>query len=131
MFNQISGPAPAGVTDKIYKLSTEISEYLTCPDLQPEIHVVGTREFDIEGNPFTLQILDPVQDYLEYMKEIFDFPSIRDFLSGAGGKPPLKVIMNALHGGRLKIVKTDLLMHEFHETCHSVTFIVLVNSHQR
>ena len=21
--------------------------------------------------------------------------------------------------------------HEFHETCHSVTFIVLVNSHQR
>ena len=23
------------------------------------------------------------------------------------------------------------LAHEFHETCHSVTFIVLVNSHQR
>ena len=22
-------------------------------------------------------------------------------------------------------------MHEFHETCHCVTFIVLVNSHQR
>ena len=24
-----------------------------------------------------------------------------------------------------------VLLHEFHETCHSVTFIVLVNSHQR
>ena len=24
-----------------------------------------------------------------------------------------------------------LMYHEFHETCHSVTFSVLVNSHQR
>ena len=29
---------------------------------------------------------------------------------------------------KLLIKKTG---HEFHETCHSVTFIVLVNSHQR
>ena len=28
-------------------------------------------------------------------------------------------------------VLLHLAIHEFHETCHSVTFIVLVNSHQR
>ena len=27
--------------------------------------------------------------------------------------------------------KASLTSHEFYETCHSVTFIVLVNSHQR
>ena len=30
--------------------------------------------------------------------------------------------------GTVKVLKT---LHGFHETCHSVTFIVLVNSHQR
>ena len=28
-------------------------------------------------------------------------------------------------------VMTISIIHEFHETCHSVTFIVVVNSHQR
>ena len=30
-----------------------------------------------------------------------------------------------------KIFRPKKLFHEFHETCHSVTFIVLVNSHLR
>ena len=31
----------------------------------------------------------------------------------------------------LSAVVATFERHEFHETCHSITFIVLVNSHQR
>jgi len=92
------GPAPAGVTDKIYELSQSISEYFICPDLVPEIHNISSQNYDVEGNQFSLEIIDSVEDYMEFMKEIFDFPAIRSFITGADGKPPLKVIMNALHG---------------------------------
>jgi len=92
------GPAPAGVTDKIYELSNSISEYHICPDLTPDISKISTQEFSVDGNPFTLQIMDSVQDYMDFMKEIFDFAAIRGFITGSGGKPPLKVVMNALHG---------------------------------
>lgn len=88
------------MTDKIYELSQTISEYLICPELNAEIHSVSTQEFTVGGKPFTVQVLDSVQDYMDFMKEIFDFPAIKSFITGAGGKPPLKVIMNALHGGK-------------------------------
>ena len=37
----------------------------------------------------------------------------------------------ATESSGIAIVSRTLPIHEFHETCHSVTFIVLVNSHQR
>ena len=49
---------------------------------------------------FILQVIDSVVDYMEFMKEIFDFPSIKALMTGSGGKPALKVTANSLHGGR-------------------------------
>ena len=43
--------------------------------------------------------MDSVKDYTEYMKEIFDFPAIKSYIQGAGGKP-FNVLFNALHGGK-------------------------------
>ena len=54
----------------------------------------------MDGNPFTVEIMDSVKDYVEYMKEIFDFGAIKELLHGAGGQPPLKVLINAMHGGK-------------------------------
>ena len=42
------GPAPDGVTDRIYKLTTAINEYLTVPDLNCNISSLGTQTFDVQ-----------------------------------------------------------------------------------
>lgn len=54
----------------------------------------------MESRPYTVEIVDSVADYVEYMKEIFDFAAIKDLLHGAKGRP-LKVLINAMHGGKL------------------------------
>lgn len=97
-----SGPAPAGVTEKIFDLSKKINEYYISPALKPDIGTIGSQQYAIEGfGNFTVQIVDSVQDYSDFMKEIFDFPAIRKLLTdvGADGKRTFKVLVNALHGG--------------------------------
>jgi len=95
-----SGPAPAGVTEKIFALSKSITEYHTCPDLHVDISTVGSHHFTINGiGEFDVQIVDTAQDYAELMREIFDFAAIRGLLTGADGRPKLNVLVNALHGG--------------------------------
>lgn len=93
------GPAPAGVTEKIFALSKSIAEYHTCPDLHVDISTVGSHHFTINGiGEFDVQIVDTTQDYAELMREIFDFAAIRGLLTGADGRPKLNVLVNALHG---------------------------------
>ncbi|ELT88119.1 hypothetical protein CAPTEDRAFT_205416 [Capitella teleta] len=91
------GPAPASVTDHIFELTSTISEYRSVPDMKPDISSVGTQSFTVDGKPFTLQVIDSVQDYMEYMKEIFDFAAIKALLSGSGAAK-LEVLMNSMHG---------------------------------
>ncbi|XP_032787395.1 phosphoglucomutase-1 [Daphnia magna] len=91
------GPAPDGVTNKIYELSTGIKEYFIVPELKCDIKTIGTQQFDIEGHPFTVEVVDSVSDYLELMKEIFDFDSIKNLICGTG-QAPLKILINSMHG---------------------------------
>lgn len=46
-----------------------------------------------------MEVVDSVAEYVEYMKEIFDFAAIKNLLHGANG-PPLKILINAMHGGK-------------------------------
>jgi len=41
------GPAPDAVTDRIYKLTIEIGEYLTVLELNCDIKNLGTQQFDV------------------------------------------------------------------------------------
>ena len=41
------GPAPDAVTDRIYKLTTEIGEYLSVPELNCDIKNLGVQQFDV------------------------------------------------------------------------------------
>ena len=45
---------------------------------------IGEYSCTIEGRNFTVQVIDPVMDYVELMKEIFNFDEIKS-LVGAGG----------------------------------------------
>lgn len=49
------GPAPEGITDKIFQISKTIEEYAICPDLQVDLGTIGKQQFDLENKfkPFT------------------------------------------------------------------------------
>lgn len=106
------GPAPEGVTDKIFDLSKHIKSYKICEGLSVDITKIGKHHFNIEGHgDFQVEVMDSVHDYAEYMKEIFDFPTIRNLLTGSGGYTKLVVLINALHGVMGPYVK-GILCHE-------------------
>ena len=93
----LSGPAPTDFTDRIYKFSQDLDKYLICSDLSCDVSKVGVHTFAIgdEGREFVVEIIDPVDDYVEMMKNIFDFPMIKDYLKS------LKILLNSLHGGEI------------------------------
>jgi phosphoglucomutase len=66
------GPAPEGVTDRIYAATTTISEYhiLEADDVDLS-SIGGTRLGEME-----IEVVDPVADYAELMEELFDFDAI-------------------------------------------------------
>jgi phosphoglucomutase len=47
-----------------------------------------------------VEIIDPVEDYVMLMKEIFDFQVLRDFF---GKNPSFKMLFNGMHGGNKSI----------------------------
>lgn len=68
------GPAPGGVTEKIYAESKALSSYKICPNLKVDLDAVGTsKEYKINGSATTVEIVDPVEGYLDYMRQLFDF----------------------------------------------------------
>ncbi|GFR24333.1 phosphoglucomutase [Trichonephila clavata] len=87
------GPAPDGCTNSIYKLSTEIKEYYICPELECDISKIGINDYLIENEPFRVEVVDSVDDYLLLMKEIFDFPVLKSHISGG-----FKLLINCMHG---------------------------------
>ncbi|CAJ2676122.1 phosphoglucomutase, cytoplasmic isoform X2 [Trifolium pratense] len=89
------GPAPEGITNKIYEYTTTIKEYLIAPDLpNVDISTVGVSNFTGPEGPFDVEVFDSASDYIKLMKSIFDFESIRKLLSS----PKFTFCYDALHG---------------------------------
>lgn len=42
------GPAPEGITDKIFQISKSITEYHICPDLKVDISKIGKQTFNVD-----------------------------------------------------------------------------------
>jgi len=89
------GPAPDAQTNQMFENTKTIKEYRICKDIQCDINTVGEYTYEVEGKPFTVQIIDPVDDYVALMKDIFNFEQIKK-LVGQNGK--LKILINSLHG---------------------------------
>ncbi|CAH2092620.1 unnamed protein product [Euphydryas editha] len=92
------GPAPDGTTNEIYKLSTAIKQYKIVPDIKCDIDTIGVQRFMVGDNEFVVEIIDSVKDYVEYMKEIFDFPKIKALLQGSEQREPFKILIDAMNG---------------------------------
>ncbi|KAL8137519.1 hypothetical protein V2J09_003520 [Rumex salicifolius] len=76
------GPAPEGVTDKIYEYTTTIKEYLIAENLSDvDLAALGNTSFSGPDGPFDVEVFDSCETYVNLMKSIFDFPAIQKLLS--------------------------------------------------
>lgn len=94
------GPAPDHVTNKIYQLSTSISQFKTVEGLEIDVTKLGVNNYTVNGKPFVVEVIDCVADYVQLMKEIFDFAKLKSFVTGATTGKPLKLRIDSLNGGR-------------------------------
>ncbi len=82
------GPAPEKITDAIYAETLKITEILRLDT--PDVDLTRIASHRI-GNT-QVEIIDSVADYVELMRELFDFPALRAaFASG------LRLAFDAMH----------------------------------
>jgi phosphoglucomutase len=67
------GPAPEGVTEAMYKRTTEISEYHIWESQDVDLGTVGRQSL----GGMVVDVVDPVADYAALMETLFDFKAIR------------------------------------------------------
>lgn len=89
------GPAPEGITNKIYENTKTIKEYFIAEDL-PDVDIssIGITHFGGPGGPFDVDVFDSAEDYVKLMKTIFDFEAIKKLLT----YPKFTFCYDALHG---------------------------------
>jgi phosphoglucomutase len=74
------GPAPADVTEAVFRRSRELSEYHIARAGDVDIDRIGETAVGAMG----VEVIDPVADYATLMERLFDFNRIRDLIrSGA------------------------------------------------
>ncbi|XP_051569173.1 phosphoglucomutase-1-like [Myxocyprinus asiaticus] len=90
------GPAPEGITDKIFQISKSLQEYHICPELKVDLSTIGKQTFEVDTfKPFTVEIVDSVESYAEMLSDIFDFAALKELLSGPN---KINVRLDAMHG---------------------------------
>ncbi|KAI2610535.1 phosphoglucomutase 2 [Hypoxylon sp. NC1633] len=85
------GPAPESVTNKIFEASKTLTSYKLADIPDVDITTIGSKTYgDLE-----VEIVDSTADYMEMLKDIFDFPLIKKFFSD---NSDFKVLFDGLHG---------------------------------
>lgn len=91
-YNLANGaPAPESVTNKIFATSKALTSYKIADIPDVDLKNIGTQTC----GPLEVEIIDSTADYVEMLKDIFDFPMIKSFLEG---HKDFKVLFDALHG---------------------------------
>ncbi|XP_022736890.1 phosphoglucomutase, chloroplastic-like isoform X2 [Durio zibethinus] len=104
-FNYSSGqPAPESITDKIYGNTLSISEIKMAEIPDVDLSRLGVTKY---GN-FSVEVVDPVSDYLELMETVFDFELIRSLLSRSDFRFAFDA-MHAVTGAYAKPIFVDKL----------------------
>lgn len=91
-YNLTNGaPAPESVTNKIFATSKSLTEYKIADIPTIDISKIGTKTY----GPLEVEIIDSTADYVEMLKDIFDFPLIKSFLES---HKDFKTLFDALNG---------------------------------
>ena len=73
------GPAPEGLTEKIYAQTTTLGEYHIAAFDDVDLGTIGTTRL----GDITVRVVDPVESYSALMQTLFDFDGVRGlFASG-------------------------------------------------
>ena len=67
------GPAPEGVTEAIYRRTTDLDRWFDIDAADIDLDTIG----ETRVGELTVEVIDPVADYADLMEELFDFPAIR------------------------------------------------------
>lgn len=91
-YNLANGaPAPESVTNKIFATSKSLTTYQLVDLPKIDLSSIGSKTYD----SLEVEIIDSTADYVAMLKDIFDFPLIKDFLSS---HPDFKILFDGLHG---------------------------------
>ncbi len=90
--NESGGQIPSQISDKIYQNTKMITEYKICDIPDIDLSELGVQ--NICG--MTVEVIDPVKDYVEMMQQIFDFSALKKLF--AAGFTMRFDAMNAVTG---------------------------------
>jgi phosphoglucomutase len=82
------GPAPERVTDAIYARTLEITEIRSTDSPDVDLDRLG----QCQVGATTVEVFDPVVDYVELMRALFDFDALRRLFSGG-----FRLAFDAMH----------------------------------
>lgn len=104
-FNYTGGePAPESITDQIFGYTQSVTELKMAEFDDVDLTTIGTTELD----GFTVEVIDPVEDYLALLSKVFDMDLIKGLLS----RPDFKMKFDAMHavtGAYAKPIFVDAL----------------------
>ena len=84
-------PAPESVTNKIFEVSKTLKSYKTSDIPDVDLKDIGSKTY----GSLEVEIIDSTADYVQMLKETFDFPLIKEFFQT---HKDFKVLFDALHG---------------------------------
>jgi len=84
------GPAPESISAEILAQTTSIKSYKISN--LPKIDLSKPAQFKFKD--FTVTVVDSVTDYVELMKELFDFPKLKEYITSSN----LKLKLDCMHG---------------------------------
>ena len=77
--NHTGGQIPSQISDQIYQQTLQIKEYKICDVPDVDLSQLGHQELC----GMSIEVIDPVKDYVEMMEHIFDFAALKKlFQSG-------------------------------------------------
>jgi phosphoglucomutase len=82
------GPAPEAVTDAIYAQTLKLTEILTIAAPDVDLDRLGDQQL----GTLAVEVIDPVADYADLMRELFDFAALRALFAGG-----FRLAFDAMH----------------------------------
>lgn len=86
------GPAPESITNKMFEVSKNLTSYKSLLK-RPQVDLSEKGNYKI-GN-LEVEVVDPIENYLTLMRQVFDFDRIRKLFAG---KSTIKMLVDPLNG---------------------------------
>lgn len=91
------GPAPEKVTNLVYAKTQTVTNLEICPDFPDiDVSVAGTTRVESAcgSKVVCVEVIDSVEQHVDLLKSVFDFPAIKDLLD----RPDFSMVYDAMHG---------------------------------